>query len=410
MRMKSACPVLCVLAMLAVTPQPAQPQLWSKLTNPRVKFTVRHGPGLGLKVSKIAFGPSRGQKADELVDALVQDFVQSGIEVIDRQHVDALLNEHRFTMSGYVDQRTAAELGKILGPVALIFVNVQRAATEQKQLYEDAKDRQGNLHRRFISRTQAYLKASVQTVDLATGRIFQAVMLDYSPKQENETIDRCCAEYPSEFTLLDEAMRGAVTEVHQLFASWEEQKEAYFFDDKACQLNTAHALLKAGDIPGVLERTQQNLQECQASGDAKPKVLAHALYNVGLAMAISDRYDEALKYIGEAERTDPGGIYEDALKEARRLRDVVESRRKIEARAEMAASGEKGEASGAGARANGAGVSPVPSTKAESDRPVSADESATVEERLKRLDDLLKKKLITKAEYDRKRAELLKKL
>lgn len=38
----------------------------------------------------------------------------------------------------------------------------------------------------------------------------------------------------------------------------------------------------------------------------------------------------------------------------------------------------------------------------------AAEEKGSVEERLRKLDDLLKKKLITKDEYDRKRAEILK--
>ena len=39
-----------------------------------------------------------------------------GLEVIDWQNLDQVLAEHEFSFSGYVDQKSATEMGKILGP------------------------------------------------------------------------------------------------------------------------------------------------------------------------------------------------------------------------------------------------------------------------------------------------------
>lgn len=382
----------------------ASAQFWDRMSNPKVQVALRHPPGLGLNVAKIAFGPARGDKSDQFVDALVQDFVQEGIEVIDRQHVQELLAEHQLTLSGYVDQKSAAALGKILGPAALIFVNVQRAATEQKQLYEDLQDRQGVRHRRYLSRTQAFFKASVQTVDLTTGRIFQAVTLDFSPKEENASIDRCCAEFPSEYTVLDNAIKLAVIDVHRLFAPWSENREMYFFDDKTCGLKNAHAMLKAGDVEGVLAESKRSVEECQPSPKMKPKVVAHAQYNLGMAHVLKGEYDEALRLFSESQRTDASGITVETIAETRRMKEVAEARRRVESRVAIgaAAPGADAAARTRPASYSATGVATAPAVESPGD--------GVIEERLRRLDELYRKKLITKVEYDKKRAELLKQL
>lgn len=398
--------LVALLSIEAATAPIVGAQFWDRLSNPKVQVALRHPPGLGLKVSKIAFGPARGDKSDELVDAIVQDFVQAGIEVIDRQHVQEILREHQFNLSGYVDQRSAAELGKILGPAALIFVNVQRAATEHKQLYEDLRDSKGNPHRRYISRTQAFLKASVQTVDLTTGRVFQAVTIDYSPKEENTSMDRCCSEYPSEFTVMDNALRLAVQDVHRLFAPWTENRELYFFDDKSCGLKNAHAMLKAGDTEGALAESARNLEECQATPNVKPKIVAHAKYNLGMAHVLTGNYAEALRHLSESQRIDASGITVETIAETRRMMDVAAALQRVEARAAIgtAPSGDETRvASAATAASRSKGAAPAPPESA------SAEEGA-IEGRLRRLDELLRKKLITRVEYDKKRAELVSKL
>lgn len=396
---------LMLLSQIALTRE-VSAQFWDRMSNPKVQVALRHPPGLGLNVAKIAFGPARGDNSDQFVDALVQDFVQAGIEVIDRQHVQELLAEHEFTLSGYVDQKSAAALGKILGPAALIFINVQRATTEKKQLYEDLQDRQGVRHRRYLSRTQAFFKASVQTVDLTTGRIFQAVTLDFSPKEEHESIDRCCAEFPSEYTVLDNAINLAVIDVHRLFAPWSENREMYFFDDKTCGLKNAHAMLKAGDVEGVFAESKRSVEECQVSPKVKPKVVAHAQYNLGMAHVLKGDYDEALRLFSESQRTDASGITVETMAETRRMKEVAEARRRVEVRAAL---GAEGPGANVGAAATTRTASYVSKGAAASQAPGPSNEGG-IEERLRRLDELYRKKLITKVEYDRKRAELLKQL
>jgi tetratricopeptide (TPR) repeat protein len=377
-------------------------QFWDKLSNPKIRVPLTHPPGLGLKVSRIAFGPARGVQADQFVDALVQGFVNGGIEVLDRARLDVILREHDFNLSGYVDQSTTAQLGKILGSAALIFVNVQRAATDQQRLYEDLRDSRGYVHRKHLARTRAFFKASVQTVDLTTGRIFQASTVEATPQQSNETLDQCCPEFPAEFTLMDQALQEAVAQVHRLFLPWSEVRELYFFDDKDCDLKVAFALLKGGDLDGAARQSEQNVETCRTLGPKKDKANAHAHYNLGMTHFLRGDHDKAIGLFGEAQRIKTMDITAQAMADAGRAKTLAEAMRRVEERALV----DQGPPAATPARPMEQKLANPDSTR----RRDTGVAKASMEERLKKLDELYRKKLITKAEYDKKRAEILKEM
>jgi tetratricopeptide (TPR) repeat protein len=225
--------------------------------------------------------------------------------------------------------------------------------------------------------------------------VFQAATLDFSPKNENVTINRCCAEYPSEYEILDYARTLAAVSVHKLFVPWTEERSVYCFDDKDCSLKSAHALLKSGDIDGTLSRSQENVTACKADAAAKPKTLAHAYHNLGIAYFLKGQYDAALGQFAEAQRVAPSGITSDAGAEVQNARSVALALQRID---------EKPAVGGPSSSAlNFTGQSSAGST----DKSSSSGSGSSAEERLKKLEDLYKKKIITKAEYDKKRAQII---
>jgi tetratricopeptide (TPR) repeat protein len=400
---------------------PLRAQIWDRLSNPKIRIEVKHPPRLGLKIARIAFGPSRGSDSDQLTDALTQDFVQNGIEVIDRNHLNSILAEHNFSLSGYVDKASAAELGKILGPAALVFVNLQRNTTEKKQLRDPGvyKDSRGYAHTKFLSRTQAFVKASVQTIDLSTGRIFQAMTVEKSPLKANETFDSCCAEYPSEFELQDTALRQVVEEIHQQFLPWSEQTSLFFFDDKECDMRVALSLVKGGDIEGAVKQSEAGLERCKSQTNSNDKTLAHAHYNVGMSRFLHGDYDLALASFSDAQRVKSMDITSETMAEVNKARALNAALQKVEqqvafgatlgagAEARAAASGPSAKTA-AGAAATGT-TAPATAT-ASASASGKAEAGSSAEERLKRLEGLFQKKLITKQEYEKKRAEILKEM
>lgn len=321
---------------MALAPMGASAQFWEKLSNPQVRLPIRHPPSLGLQVSKVAFGPARGPGSDELIDMLTQAFVAANVEVVERDQLQALLREHNFSMSGYVDATSAAAMGKIVGPAVLIFVETQRYTTEQKRLHDDWKDGKGVMHRTYISRTDALIRGSIRSVDLATSRVFAAQVFEATPRLENKINDSCCAEFPGEEQVLGLARGAVVGQMHRLFLPWTEVTDLYFYDDKDCNLKAAFGLMKAGDVDGALGQSKTNLEACKELEATKPKTVAHAYHNVGMVHFASGDFEGALKYLTEAQRVRPGDIHVKAIADCNRALDLTRQAQRIEERMAVA--------------------------------------------------------------------------
>ncbi|HUR80660.1 MAG TPA: SHOCT domain-containing protein [Thermoanaerobaculia bacterium] len=373
----------------------AHAQFWDKLTNPRVTVTLKHPPYLGLTVKRIAFAPiaNAGDCADQFLDAVSTDFVGSGADVVDRQNLEAMLAEHRFNLTEFTDANQKAQLGKMLGPAALVFVKVLRCTPEKKQLTKDWSDKNG-AHRNYISRTTVYFKASIRAVDLTTGTVLNSTPIDYTETRENTSVDACCAEYSSEFEVQDVALRKSVVDAHRMFFPWTENRELYFFDDEPCGLKTAFRLLKGGDQDGTLQQSETNLETCRTTTQKmKPKVMWHAHYNAGMAHFIAGNYDKALQHFTDAAGAGGGDIVAQSMSECRRAKQLAEEMRRVEERPPLDV-------------AAAAPASPPPSRSA-SRKPEGLRAGDDMESKLRKLKTMLDKGLITKADYDKKKTEIL---
>jgi len=308
------------------------------LSNPKIYVKLTHPPGLGLKINKVVFNPATGNCSDQIIDALISDFVSNNVEVIDRNNLQAILAEHDFTFSGYVDKNSAASIGKIIGPSAMITVKVLRCQTEIKDnLYVDEKKynyetKQNYIARAYIARTTVYLKASIQTTDLTTGRIFTARVLEFSPSRENKSYTGR-PEAPAEFDVQELAFSYLTSSVHRMFFPWTESTDLYFMDDKDGGLKDAFKALKAGNIDQAFELSNKSLEFCKNSTDIKEKVLAHAYYNVGMMHFIKNDYDKAIEFFEESQKIRPGKIVTESISECNRAKALAEEMQKVDDKA-----------------------------------------------------------------------------
>jgi tetratricopeptide (TPR) repeat protein len=313
----------------------ANAQGFDALSNPKVLVKIAHPPGLGIKINKVVFNPATGINAEQITDVLISDFVNNGVEVIDRDNLNTILREHSLNFSGYVDKNTALSIGNLIGPSALITVKVLRFQTEkQENLYVDEKQRDyktktDKIVRAYIARTTVYLKVSIQTTDLTTGRIFTARVLDYMPKVENKSYTGR-PETPSEIAIQETALRYLASDVHKMFFSWVEATDLYFMDDKDCGLKEAFRALKAGDIDQAFDLSQKSLELCLNSVGIKDKLLAHAYYNVGMMYFIKNEYDKALHNFQKSLHLRPGSIVNESISECVRAKTFAEIMQKVD--------------------------------------------------------------------------------
>ena len=426
-RVQFAAPLssLLIFVLLLSVASSAYGQFWDKLTNPQIPVNLTHPPRLGLTLNKFAIGPAWGGCSNEIADQLASALASSGAEVVNTYAFNSMLASRRMSLGGSMDAQSAAQLGRVFGPTALIFVRISSCEVEHhnstSDRREDTKNNQqnnqqnsrqygqsnsqqnnnNNSGQQNSSRTihvnhaisEIHLRGTIQTVDLATGRIFSATPIVQDSKLENVADERL-PEFPPDRAVRDPAIAHAVQDAITLFLPWNEQKLLYFFDDKNCNLNTAYSMLKAGDLAGTLRMSQENLEACKVLPNVKDNTLAHAYYNVGLSYLLVNNHERAMEFLTQALRLKGGDIVQQTINETAQSAQLESEMRQVVQRTEQFEQSQP--------------AAQAPFVQPPTQGP--APESGSVEDRLKRLDDLYKKGLINKQEYDQKRQAILKDL
>ena len=259
------------------------------------------------------------------------------MEVIDREHLNSMLSEHNFTLSGYIDQSSAVAMGKFLGPTTLIFIKVHRCNTTQDRLYDteqqyDSKTKTNYSVIAYYARTRAYLTASIEAVDLTTGRNIAIKQFEYSPEKRNKSYQGY-PEYPADVDLLQNTFHMMVNDVHVLFLPWSEQKQLIYYDDNKGGLKQAFQALKAGDLDQAFELSKQNVETCKNLPKVNDKLLEHAYYNLGMSYMIRDDYEKALENFRQASKIKPGEILTNAIAECQKAMALSSAMKQIDQKA-----------------------------------------------------------------------------
>jgi hypothetical protein len=379
----------------------------------KVPVVIMHAPSIGLTAKRIAFGQPIGPCADELLDRKVlPEFTKdTDIDVVDRQHLDQILAEHNFSQSAYADAASAAKLGKILGPSALIIVKTYSCQPDQQHLVDSATALNGATVNTYISRTRVSLEGSISFVDLTTGKVLGTHDVRAAPEQQNVS-QQGFPEFPPLDVVKDMALNQAGMQVHSMFFPYEEVADVTFYDDKDCGLKEAYQLLRRGDKDGSLRLSETSLEECK-SDRKKGKTLPRAYYDVGLGYCMRGEYAKAKDFFSQAMQMKGAEAVTAASADCSRAEAGTAAVQAYNARiAQIPAP--------AAILAGGEPATPSPgnrSVQQPSNQPATPTGTAarpgtseSVEARLKRLDSLYKKGLITKKEYDTRRAEILKEL
>lgn len=248
----------------------------------------------------------------------------------------------------------------------------------------------------YTSKTQIDFTASIQAVDLATGRIHSQQRIAVSPsRQVSSTLG--APEFPSDTEVRELAVGMARDQVRRMLLPWTEKRKLIFYDDRNYGMKDAYKRLRLDDAQGALQKSMEALAAAKADPQVRPKFLGHASYNVGMCHLILGNYQEALPFLKAARETDP--------------------KHKIYAGAETECLGAiKLQAELSRVEANSAKVllDPAPAEPAWVEPPRAAEHqpkaAPPVEERLEQLERLRQKGLLTPEEYGRKRAEIMQQL
>ncbi len=394
--------VPAVLLLLGLAALPGQAQFWERLTNPDITVTLTHPPSLGINLKRVAFAPVTSNDAEELVSACIADLSKfNTIELIDRNNVQQAMKELRFGQSANIDQASAVEMGKMLGSPVLLIVKVFGLKVTNTPLHEKGTytDKQGRDHTTitYISKSTADFRASIQAVDLATGNIFGEKRFASNPSLQNKSTEGP-PEYPMETEVREKAIQDAVRQLRKMLLPWDERRKLIYYDDKDYGMKEAFKRLQLNDNRGALERSLESLKNAKADANAEPKYLARTNYNVGMSHFILGDYDESIKFLRVAREFDAShSIFRESEQECLRAISLRDSMKATEVKTLLLETAAR-------SAAKAAEAPPPPPVKAP-EAPRAAD---SIEDRLRKLEDLRKKGFLTLQEYQMKKAEILK--
>lgn len=393
--------VLVALGMLSGLYANAQFFSWGQPKTAAV--TVMQAPQFQLMVKRVAFGQPEGScqtEANGLIDRmLLPDFQQNHMEVIERQALNQILAQNNFSNSAYSDPATAAKLGRILGPSALIIVSVDTCNSQQTPLFHNQRNFLNNqVTTTYISKTTYSLEGSIRVVNLTTGEILGSQNFQSTQNKVNQS-QQGRPEFPSVDSVKDAAMEAVRSQVNAMFFPYSRSVSLPFYADGDCDLKQVYQIYKNGDAAGALHLMNQRVVACKTSKHGR-KTLARAYYDDGLLYCIAQNYSEASTLLTEAMDANGAKFAGGAASVCQKAQSGAAAVRVYQAKMAKVQAPPPIQNLPRPAATTAQAAAPATSS------PKAGDVSLV--QKLKELQSLYKSGLINKQEYDAKRAQLLK--
>jgi len=272
-------------------------------------------------ISKIAIGEIRGPHSSDVTDELTSKLFQSGrFTILDRQHLDNLLREHDLQYSNLVDKNSTVKLGKLMGSAALIFGRVSQHDYKEETSSYDGTDSKGNYYKVYKRKGIATVALTLQVTDLETGSIIAVRNIKKTATQstsaENER-----APSIDQGPLLEKARSQAIDEFMKDIAPYTVyEKVKLLTDDNVPELANGVEMAKVGSWADAII-------VFESAAESYPNS-AKSLYNLGVALELTDQFDRALECFDKAYKLEANKLY--LLEKAACKRRQFEKKRLLE--------------------------------------------------------------------------------
>ena len=267
------------------------------------------------KIKKIAVGRVSGEAAADVEDDLIGQLIETQtFDVLDRSNLDKIIREYRLSMSELIDEKTALQLGNLLGAAALIFARVaDHRYGEQVLEGQPYKDKDGRTHMRHTREGKAQVTINFRITDLTTGRfIFSRDITHTATAQTNAVDGRPVRIDDSE--LLRSARRIVVRQfVSRIAPHWENVSVRLLTDSELPELESGISYAKIREWDRAIE-SFKSATERHVGHESRHK----AFYNLGVAYEYSSRFEEAVAALHKAHELEPDNDYLAEIESCRR--------------------------------------------------------------------------------------------
>lgn len=312
----------CILTVAFLTIMACAPSMMVPVTRP-AEINLRGN-------NKIAIGEIRGDGGQYIADLLTSKLFETGkFEIVDRANLDRIMKEHNLNISGAVDEKTAAQLGKLVGAAVLVFGNLSTYKYDLSRAPgKPWTDGKGVSHTTYHVKGIAKVGLSIQVVGLTTGSILAAKTISKEAAQENTENDAWPPD-PDSNALMGAAAHKTVDAFIKMIAPYTDYVDVTFAknDSNVPELERGVNFAKAGQWADAVE-------QFKAAAEKNPTHQG-AFWNLGLAYEYSNSFEKA----EEAFRTaDKIKICEKCIKEIGNVKRLAIERRKLDEQGALKAS------------------------------------------------------------------------
>lgn len=227
--------------------------------------------------------------------------------VLDRDHLEDILQEHYLAWSGLMDDSAAWQIGQLLGASALVHGRVTKDEYREDLSFKEhtREDKQGQEYTvtEHIRKGEYWLKVNVRVIDTQTSRILGIKELgsyrEASVSAENKDPGPIDVE-----RLYSLCLDDLSTQFVRMVAPYQQAVQSVYETDKKYLPELAQA--RKHILNGRTELALELLTLAAAKTDVPLKSQARAHYDLGLLQTYTGDFDAALANLYEALRLRPG--------------------------------------------------------------------------------------------------------
>ncbi|MEO0460738.1 MAG: CsgG/HfaB family protein [Myxococcota bacterium] len=282
---------------------------------------------------RVGVGTIRGKGGEEIRADLTTALVRTGrFDVLERQELDALIEEQDLGASGRFDDETVASIGHLLGTAAIVLGAIGDAdyteslRREKKTCSRKERDPKTKKERtvnyrcdEYVRTARAALRANLKVVDTESGLVLAAKTLNSSVSDQAVDQFRKPAPFDAKETWLAQCRARIIAKFMRVIAPYETEVFVRLKEDGDLpQLERGNNYAKIGNWRAA--RDSYLAARAVATNDAEiePDQRAKVLYNLGVAVGYSGSFDEAIQLLEESYILDPDSYTE---REIHRMRE-----------------------------------------------------------------------------------------
>ena len=290
-----------------------------------VPISVPHPAEINMsKYKQIAIGKFTGNMGQLVSDGIKNKLVESGkFKVVDRTRMTQIMSELKLSQSNLLSSKNRVKLGKLLGVSALI-TGYNKGSYKENVTSEEAtcinSDGQKYSCTRY-KRTGTYItNGSIDVIDIETGQLIRSKVLN-SSYEESKSQTNKKPEHIDKESLAGRCIQDDVSSFLKAIIPWKEIVYARFIKDrKIPSLEMGINQTKLGEMDKAIKTFASAAKAAEINPELKPKNIANAYWNLGLAYQYTWNFDKAISTFKKAFTVNPKDMYIYEMKNVEKMK------------------------------------------------------------------------------------------